>query len=97
MAEKTNNQLKKSGEEKLKKIGKTTDVAHISYGVRHGKITIQEAAALDPKNFKHLLEDGKTTKTITVDMKTGKTRIGNMKSSRGGGAGGGVFGPEQLK
>jgi ribosomal protein L25 (general stress protein Ctc) len=68
--------LKKSGAEKLRKIGKTTDVAHISYGVRHGKITVQEAAALDPKNFKHLLDNSKTTKTITINIKTGKAGRG---------------------
>jgi len=32
----------------------------ISYALRHGKITKEEAAALDPKKFKILLDDSKT-------------------------------------
>ena len=64
--------LKKSGAEKLAKIGKTTDTAHIDYAVRHGKITVKEAAALDPKNFKYLLEDKKVISSVTINLKTGK-------------------------
>jgi hypothetical protein len=32
----------------------------ISYALRHGRITKEEAAALDPKKFKILLDDSKT-------------------------------------
>ena len=79
--------MKKSGIEKLTKIGKTTSEAHISYAVRHGKITKQEAAAIDPKNFKILLDDSKTKVIGTIDIKTGKV----TKVRGGGGAGGGGF------
>ena len=68
--------LKKSGAEKLAKIGKTTDTAHIDYAVRHGKITVKEAAALDPKNFKHLLEKPKVASSVTINLKTGKATGG---------------------
>ncbi len=84
--EKTTAALKKSGAEKLAKAGKTTSMAHIDYGVRHGKITKQEAAALDPKNFKYLLADPKIVSSTTIDLKTGK-----VTKVRGGGVGG-MFG-----
>lgn len=83
--------LKKSGIDKLTKMGKTTSEAHIMSAVRQGKITKQEAAAIDPKNFKILLAPAVSSKT--VNLKTGKTTIGTMQNSRGlGGAGGGMFG-----
>lgn len=68
--------LKKSGTEKLAKAGKTTSTAHIQYGLRQGKITVKEAAALDPKNFKHLLEKPKVTSSVTINLKTGKATGG---------------------
>ena len=73
---KTTAALKKSGIEKLTKIGKTTSEAHIMSAVRQGKITKQEAAAIDPKNFKSLLAPAVSSKTVTL---------------RGGGMGG-MFG-----
>jgi hypothetical protein len=85
--EKTTAALKKSGIEKLTKIGKTTSEAHISYAVRHGKITKQEAAAIDPKNFKILLDDSKSKVIGTINMKTGK-----VTKVRGGGMLGGFPG-----
>ena len=64
------NSLKKSAVEKLTKLGKTTSEAHISFALRQGKITKQEAAALDPKNFKILLNPKITSsKTITLKSK----------------------------
>ena len=69
--------LKKSGVDKLTKIGKTTSEAHISFALRQGKITKQEAAAIDPKNFKILLKpEIVSSKTIS------------LKPPRGGGSGG---------
>lgn len=63
----TQSALKKSGLAKLAKINKPADTAHIDYAVRHGKITPQEAAAIDPKNFDYLLD--KSSKTIgTIDL-----------------------------
>lgn len=47
--------LKVSGLEKLNKINRTASESDISYALRQGKITKQEAAAIDPKNFKILL------------------------------------------
>ncbi len=67
--------LKKSALKKLEKIGKTNSEAHISYAVRHGKITKEEAAALDPKNFKILLNP-KIVSSKTIDLKTGKVTRG---------------------
>ena len=78
--------LKKSGIDKLTKVGKTTSEAHIISAVRQGQITKQEAAAIDPKNFRSLLAPAVSSKTI--NLKTGKTTIGTMKISRGGGLGG---------
>lgn len=78
----SNDALKKSGIDKLTKIGKTTSEAHISYALRHGKITKQEAAAIDPKKFGILLEPAKTTRTITL----------NLNTKKGGGGIGGAFG-----
>ena len=72
--------LKKSAAAKLSALGKTTSEAHISFALRQGKITKQEAAALDPKNFKILL------KPEIVSSKTIR-----LKPPRGGG-GGGIFG-----
>lgn len=82
-------ELKKSGIEKLTKVGKTTSEAHIISAVRQGQITKYEAAAIDPKNFKILLTPSLSSKTI--DLKTGKTTIGTMKTSRGGAGSGGGF------
>jgi hypothetical protein len=75
--EKTTASLKKSGVEKLTKIGKTTSEAHILSALRQGKITKQEAAAIDPKKFKILLAPATSSKTITL---------------RGGAGAGGMFG-----
>ena len=66
--------IKKSGIEKLTKIGRTTKESDISYALRQGKITKQEAAAIDPKNFKILLKpEIVSSKTIS------------LKSPKGGG------------
>jgi len=73
---KTTAALKKSGIEKLSKIGKTTSEGDISYAVRHGKITKQEAAAIDPKNFKILLDNSKSKVIGTMNIKTGKITKG---------------------
>jgi hypothetical protein len=59
--------LKKSGLKKLAKINRTKIESDISFALRHGKITKQEAAAIDPKNFKILLDNSKT-KTIVEDI-----------------------------
>ena len=74
--------MKKSGIAKLTALGKTTSEAHISFALRQGKITKQEAAAIDPKNFKILLKpEVVSSKTIS------------LKSPRGGrGMGGGALG-----
>jgi len=86
--------LKKSGAEKLNKINRTTSTADISFALRHGKITKQEAAALDPKNFKILLDNSKTKTIATIDVKTGKvTKGGSPRIGRGGGGGAGLGGP----
>ena len=69
--------IKKSGIAKLTALGKTTSEAHISAALRHGKITKQEAAAIDPKNFKILLNP-KVTRSVEI----------SLKPPRGGGSGG---------
>ena len=63
--------LKKSGLEKLAKIGKTTSEAHISYAVRQGKITAKEAAAIDPKKF-GVLNNPDVVSSKTITLKKGK-------------------------
>jgi len=45
---------------KTPKKGLKPNESDISYALRHGKITKEEAAALDPKKFKILLDDSKT-------------------------------------
>jgi hypothetical protein len=45
---------------KTSKKGSTPKESDISYALRHGRITKEEAAALDPKKFKILLDDSKT-------------------------------------
>jgi hypothetical protein len=55
---------------------KTPSESDISYALRHGKITKEEAAALDPKKFKILLDNSKTKTVFTVNLKTGKTTKG---------------------
>ena len=63
--------MKETGLAKLAKAGRTTSEGDIGYAVRHGKITQQEAAAIDPKKFP--LPDRSKIKTIaTFDLKTGK-------------------------
>jgi hypothetical protein len=63
--------LKKSGLEKLAKINRTKIESDISFALRHGKITKQEAAAIDPKKFGILLNPNiVSSKTIT--LKKGK-------------------------
>ena len=69
--------LKKSGTDKLTKIGKTTSEAHISFALRQGKITKQEAAAIDPKNFKILLKpEIVSSKTVSLKPLRGGGNIG---------------------
>jgi hypothetical protein len=68
--------LKKSGLEKLAKINRTKVESDISFALRHGKITKQEAAAIDPKNFKILLDNSKTKTIAIVNPKTGKVTRG---------------------
>ena len=68
--------LKKSGLEKLAKINRTKIESDISFALRHGKITKQEAAAIDPKNFKILLDNSKTKTIAIVNPKTGKVTRG---------------------
>ena len=68
--------LKKSGLEKLAKINRTKIESDISFALRHGKITKQEAAAIDPKNFKILLDNAKTKTIAIVNPKTGKVTRG---------------------
>jgi hypothetical protein len=60
--------LKKSGLEKLAKIGKTTSEAHISYAVRQGKITAKEAAAINPEKF-GILVNPKIVSSKTIKLK----------------------------
>ena len=86
--------LKKSGIDKLTKIGKTTSEAHIMSAVRQGQITKYEAAAIDPKNFKSLLAPAVSSKTI--NLKTSKTTTGAIKNSRGS-SGGGIAGAFGIK
>ena len=81
--------IKKSGIAKLTALGKTTSEAHISAALRHGKITKQEAAAIDPKNFKILLNP-KVTRTIEISLKPPKPPRGG---GSGGTMGGGRIGP----
>jgi hypothetical protein len=52
----------KSNVKKVKtpKKGSTPNESDISYALRHGRITKEEAATLDPKKFKILLDDSKT-------------------------------------
>ena len=93
---KTTASLKKTGTEKLTKLGKTTSEAHISFALRHGKITKEEAAAIDPKNFKILLDDSKSKTVAIIDLNKGTVK--KPKSTpRGagprGGVGSGPFGP----
>jgi hypothetical protein len=65
--------LKETGLAKLAKAGRTTSEGDIGYAVRHGKITQQEAAAIDPKKFPLPVKP----KTIaTFDLKTGKVTKG---------------------
>jgi hypothetical protein len=45
---------------KTSKKGLKPNESDISYALRHGRITKEEAAALDPKKFKILLDDSKT-------------------------------------
>ena len=73
--------VKKSGIDKLTSIGRTTKESDISFALRHGKITKQEAAAIDPKNFKILLKP-QVVRTIEI----------NLNPSRGGMRGGGTLG-----
>jgi hypothetical protein len=73
--------VKKSGIDKLTSIGRTTKESDISFALRHGKITKQEAAAIDPKNFKILLKP-QVVRSIEIDL----------KPSRGGMRGGGSIG-----
>jgi len=56
------------------KNSKIPSESDISYALRHGKITKEEAAALNPKKFKVLLDDSKTKTVFTVNLKTGKTK-----------------------
>ena len=58
------------------KNSKIPSESDISYALRHGKITREEAAALDPKKFKILLDNSKTKTIFTVNLKTGKTTKG---------------------
>ena len=83
--------LKKSGVEKLKKINRTTSTSDISFALRHGKITKQEAAAIDPKNFKILLDNSKTKTVAVIDTKTGKTTKGGGLRAGGKLGGGGAM------
>jgi hypothetical protein len=94
--QKTTAALKKSGIDKLTKIGKTTSEAHISYAVRHGKITKYEAAAIDPKNFKTLLDNSKSKVIATMDSKTGKVTKVNGGGGMGTGRGGLKFNPNRM-
>lgn len=64
--------LKVSGLEKLNKINRTTSESDISYALRQGKITKQEAAAIDPKKFGILLDNSKTKTIAVINLKTGK-------------------------
>lgn len=52
----------KNGVKKIKipKKGFKPSESDISYALRHGRITKEEAAALNPKKFKILLDDSKT-------------------------------------
>ena len=75
-AKKVADSLKKSALKKLEKVGKTNSEAHISSALRQGQITAKEAAALDPKNFKILLNP-KTVSSKTINLKTGKVTRGN--------------------
>jgi hypothetical protein len=74
VTKKTTDALKKSALKKLEKVGKTKSEAHLSSALRQGQITKQEAAALDPKNFKILLEPPISSRTI--NLKTGKVTRG---------------------
>ncbi len=56
------------------KNSKIPSESDISYALRHGKITKEEAAALNPKKFKVLLDDSKTKTVFTVNLKTGKAK-----------------------
>ncbi len=69
----TTKSLKETGLAKLAKAGRTTSEGDIGYAVRHGKITQQEAAAIDPKKFP-LPVKAKTY--ATFDLKTGKVTKG---------------------
>ena len=84
--------LKKSGVDKLTKIGKTTSEAHISFALRQGKITKQEAAAIDPKNFKILLKPA-VTRTIEIDLNAPKRPRGGRGMGGPALGGGGSRGP----
>jgi len=68
----TANPLKVSGLKKLNKINRTTSESDISYALRQGKITKQEAAAIDPKKFGILLDNSKTKTVAVINLKTGK-------------------------
>lgn len=82
--------IKKSGIAKLAALGKTTSEAHISFALRQGKITKQEAAAIDPKNFKILLKpEIVSSKTISLKSPRGGRGIGGALG--GGGARGPVI------
>jgi hypothetical protein len=61
---------KKSGVDKLSKLGKTTSESDILYALRHGKITQQEATAINPDKFPDTSNAPKSV--YTVDLKKGK-------------------------
>lgn len=65
--------LKETGLAKLAKAGRTTSEGDIGYALRHGKITQQEAAAIDPKKFPLPV---KSKTYATFDLKTGKVTKG---------------------
>ena len=64
----TANALKKSGLAKLAKLNKTTSEAHILSAVKQGKITVKEAAAINPDKFS-ILVNPKIVSSKTIKLK----------------------------
>ena len=60
--------LKKSGLAKLAKLNKTTSEAHILSAVKQGKITVKEAAAINPDKF-GILVNPKIVSSKTIKLK----------------------------
>ena len=59
--------LKKSGLAKLAKLNKTTSEAHILSAVKQGKITVKEAAAINPDKF-GILVNPKIVSSKTIKL-----------------------------